>query len=62
PGFDFVVAADGGTAMGCKIFRPMAFSGSGHADHGKAQRSMRIRRHNELKSLTCISYWRQFVC
>ena len=55
PGFDFVVAADGRAAVGGKVFRPMAFSSARHANQGEAQRSMRISRHNELKSLTCLS-------
>ena len=49
---DLVVAADGGASARGEVLRPMAFSGTGHADEGEAQRRLlRIGGHKELKSL-----------
>jgi hypothetical protein len=49
---DLVVAADGGASARCEVLRPMAFSGTGHADEGEAQRRLlRIGGHKEPKSV-----------
>jgi len=49
---DFVVAADGGASARGEVLRPMAFSGTRHADEGEAQRRLlRIGGHKELKSV-----------
>ena len=50
-GFDLIVTADGGTAESGKIFCPVGFAGTGHADESETQRLVRIRRHGELKSV-----------
>jgi len=49
---DLVVATDGRASARREVLRPMAFSGTGHADEGEAQRRLlRIGGHKELKSV-----------
>ena len=50
-GFDLIIAAHGGTAQSCKIFGPVGFTGTGHADEGETQGLIRMRPHGELKSV-----------
>ena len=50
-GFDRVVATDGGATESGKIFRPVGFAGTGHADQGETERLVRMRPHRESKIL-----------
>ena len=50
-GLDLIVATHRGTTQSCKIFGPVRFTGTGHADEGEPQRLIRMRPHGELKSV-----------